>query len=212
MRDASRRPSRLTGSDMRSLLAAVAMSTLATLASAQAVSTDYAAAPAGSYTLDPAHTSVILKVSHLGLSSYTLRLDGVKGGFSYDPAHPEQSKLQIDMDPTSVDAGDPATNRRIASDILEADRFPILRFVSTAVKPGSEDRGQVVGDLTLHGQSHPVTLDVIFNGFGQDPADHVLRMGFSADATVRRSDFGASNGIPMIGDEVSIAIETEFRK
>jgi polyisoprenoid-binding protein YceI len=197
---------------MRSPFLAIALSTLTTLASAQAISTDYAAAPAGTYGLDPAHTSVTLKVSHLGLSSYTLRLDGVKGGFNYDPAHPEQSKLHVEMDPRSVDTGDATFNQKIAGEILEAQRFPDLRFVSTAVKPGPEDRGQVVGDLTLHGQTHPVTLDVIFNGFGEDPSDHTVRMGFSADATVRRSDYGANQAIPTVGDEVSVAIEAEFRK
>jgi polyisoprenoid-binding protein YceI len=193
-------------------LAVLALAGVAGAVSAQSVSTDYMAAPAGAYTLDPAHTSVILKVSHLGLSAYTLRLDGVRGSYSFDPAHPEQSKLQVEMDAASVDTGDPAANHRIASDILDADRFPTLRFVSTAVKPGPEGRGQVVGDLTWHGQTHPVTLDIVFNGFGQDPADHAVRMGYSANAVVRRSDYGVAKSIPMIGDEVSVAIETEFRK
>jgi polyisoprenoid-binding protein YceI len=197
---------------IRTALPVVLLAFAASAVGAQSVSTDYAAAPAGSYTLDPTHTSVTLKVSHLGLSSYTLRLDGVKGGYSFDPAHPEQAKLQVEIDARSVDTGDAAFNQRIAAEILDADRFPAIRFVSTAVKPGREGRGEVVGDLTLHGQTHPVTLDVIFNGFGQDPVDRSTRMGFSADATVRRSDYGANKYVPMAGDEVSVAIETEFRK
>ncbi len=183
----------------------------ATPAAAQAVSTDYAAAPAATYALDPAHTSVTLKVFHLGLSAYTLRLDSVRGSYSFDPAHPESAKLQVEIEAKSVDTGDAAFNSQIAEQVLEASKYPLIRFVSTAVKPGPEGRGQVVGDLTMHGQTHPVTLDVVFNGFGTGP-DHVVRMGFSADATVRRSDFGASRYIPLAGDEVSVAIETEFRK
>ena len=179
---------------------------------AQSVSTDYAAAPAGTYSLDSQHTSVTLKVSHLGLSSFTLRLDGVRGSYSFDPAHPEASKLQVEMDANSVDTGNPTLNREIAGELLETGRYPTLRFVSTAVKPGPEGRGQVVGDLTMHGQTHPVTLDVIFNGFGADPVDHSMRMGFSANAAVRRSDFGANKYSPLVGDEVTVTIETEFRK
>ncbi len=178
---------------------------------AQAVSTDYAAAPAGDYALDPAHTSVTLKVSHLGLSAYTFRMSGVRGGFSFNPAHPETSKVQVEIDAGSVDTEDAAFNRQIAEDVLEASRYPTIRFVSTAVKPGREGRGQVVGDLTLHGQTHPVTLDAVFNGFVASPQEKAVRMGFSADTTVRRSDFGAGKYIPMVGDEVSIAIETEFK-
>ena len=197
----------------RALLAGLAASALALgPALAQGVSTDYQAAPPGVYRLDPAHTSVILKLSHLGLSAYTLRLQGVKGQFSFDPSHPEASRLQVEMDPGSVSTGDPAFDRQIAADVLEAGRYPTISLVSTAVKPGPEGRGQVVGDLTLHGQTHPVTLDVIFNGFGSDPVDHQLRMGFSADAAVRRSDYGVTKYIPMVGDQVSVVIEAEFAK
>ena len=183
-----------------------------TEAAAQAISTDYAAAPAGTYTLDPVHTSVTLKVSHLGLSAYTFRIGGVRGAFSFDPAHPETSKLQVEIDANSVDTGDAAFNRQIADQVLEAAKYPTLRFVSTAVKPGPEGRGQLVGDLTMHGQTHPVTLDVVFNGFGAPPPDKQVRMGFAADTTVRRSDYGAVKYAPMVGDEVSVAIETEFTK
>ena len=181
-------------------------------AAAQAISTDYAAAPAGTYTLDPAHTSVTLKVSHVGLSAYTFRMGGVRGGYSFDPAHPETSKLQVEIDAKAVDTGDAALDRQIAEDVLEASKYPTIRFVSTVVKPGPEGRGEVVGDLTLHGQTHPVTLDVVFNGFGSFPPDKAVRMGFSANATVRRSDYGAGKYTPMVGDEVSVTIETEFQK
>ncbi|WP_174299745.1 YceI family protein [Caulobacter sp. S45] len=180
-------------------------------AAAQAISTDYAAAPAGAYALDPAHTSVILKVSHLGLSSYTFRMSGVRGGFSFDPARPEASKLQVEIDSASVDTGDPAFNHQIAEDVLGASKYPTISFVSNAVKPEREGRGEVVGDLTLHGQTHPVTLDVVFNGFAPSPQEKAVRMGFSADATVRRSEYGAGKYAPMVGDEVSLAIETEFK-
>ena len=70
----------------------------------------------------------------------------------------------------------------------------------------------MVGDLTLHGQTHPVTLDVVFNGFATIPPGRDVRMGFSADANVRRSDYGAGKYAPMVGDQVSVAVETEFKK
>ncbi len=182
------------------------------VADAQSVSTDYVAAPAGTYRLDPAQTSVTLKVSHLGLSAYTLRLQGVKGQFTFDPNHPEASRLQVQMDAGSVSTGDPAFDRQVATEVLDAPRYPELGFVSTAVKPGQGGRGQVVGDLTLHGQTHPVTLDVIFNGFLTDPASHAVRMGFSADAAVRRSDYGVTKLLPLVGDQVGVVIEAEFTR
>jgi polyisoprenoid-binding protein YceI len=181
-------------------------------ARAQSVSTDYAAAPAGTYALDKAHTSVTLKVSHLGLSSYTLRLGGVQGRLTYDPAHPEASRLDVQIDANAVETGDPAFNRQIADQVLDAPHDPVIRFVATAIKIGTEGHGQVVGDLTLHGQTHPVTLDVIFNGFAALPKDHTTRLGFTANATVPRGQFGAVAYEPLVGDEVSVMIETEFVK
>lgn len=173
--------------------------------------TDPAAAPAGAYTLDKAFSSVTMKVNHLGLSYYTLRFDTVDASYGYDPAHPEASKLQVRIDPASIDTGDPAINRQLATDLFEAARYPDIRFVSTAIRPSGEGRGTVVGDLTLHGVTRPVTLDVIFNGAGPG-GDRQSRMGFSATTDIRRSDFGISKYLPAVGDEVSVLIEVEFRK
>ena len=183
----------------------------ACVGSAQTVSTDPSAAAAGPYVLDQAHSSVTMKVSHLGLSYYTLRFDGVSGGYTYDPAHPEATKLDVSIDAGSIDTGDPALNRQIAADIFEAAKYPTIRFVSTAVRSGGEDHGTVVGDLTFHGVTRPVTLDVIYNGAGKG-AKQEERMGFSASTTLRRSDFGVTTALPLVGDEVSVGIETEFAK
>ena len=200
---------------VRTVYAAASVAALALAftahAQAPAVNTDPSAAAAGTYSLDKAHTSVTMKVSHLGLSYYTLRFDTVSGSYAYDPVHPEAARIEVSIDPASVDTGDPAFNRQIASDIFEAAKYPVLRFVSTAVRSGGEDHGTVVGDLTFHGVTRPVTLDVVYNGAGKG-ARQEDRMGFSANTTLRRSDFGVTKALPMVGDEVSVAIETEFSK
>jgi polyisoprenoid-binding protein YceI len=175
------------------------------------ISSDQTLAPAGGYTLDKAHSSVTMKVSHMGLSYYTLRFDGVDGSYTYDPAHPEATKLNVAIDANSIDTGDAAFNRQIASEVFEAAKYPQIRFVSTAVRPGAEGRGTVVGDLTFHGVTKPATLDVIFNGAGAGK-DHQERMGFSATSQIRRADFGANKYAPLVGDNVSVVIEVEFTK
>lgn len=200
------------GARAAGLAAVAAALAFAAPTAAQSVSTDYASAPGGTYALDPAHTSVTLKVSHLGLSAYTFRLGRAQGALAYDPAHPEAARLDVQIDAGSVDTGDPAFNRQIAEQVLDAAHAPTIRFVSTAIKIGPEGRGQVTGELTLHGQTHPVTLDVIFNGFASLPQDHKTRMGFSAAATVPRGAFGAVAYEPLVGDAVSVTIETEFAK
>ena len=175
------------------------------------MSSDPTAVPAGAYTLDKGRSSVTMKVSHLGLSYYTLRFDGVSGSYGYDPAHPEATKLDVSIDPASIDTGDPAFNREIASEFFEAAKYPTLRFVSTGVRSGGEDHGTVAGALTFHGVTKPVTLDVIYNGAGKGQ-NQEQRMGFSASTTLRRSDFGVTKDLPLVGDDVSVSIETEFSR
>ena len=171
---------------------------------------DAATAPAGTYALDKAHSSVTMRVSHAGLSYATLRFDRFDGTLDYDPSHPERSKLQVTLDAASIDAGEETLNRLVANDILEASRYPQIRFAATEIKPTIEGRGQVRGDLSFHGQSRPVDLDVLFNGAARD-AQKVTHLGFSAAATLDRSAFGAGKYRPEAGDEVSIDIEVEFK-
>jgi polyisoprenoid-binding protein YceI len=180
-------------------------------ATAQEVNADPAAAPAGDYKLDKSHTSVTLKLTHLGISYYTMRFDKVQGEYSYDPAHPDATKVEVTIDPASVDTGDAGFNRQIASQVFEADKFPQIHFVSSALRSTSDDRGVLVGDLTFHGVTKTVNLDVIYNGLGRGLL-HEPRMGFSASTVIRRSDFGAAKYEPMVGDNVSVIIETEFSK
>jgi polyisoprenoid-binding protein YceI len=180
-------------------------------ATAQEVNADPAAAPAGEYRLDKSHTSVTMKLTHLGLSYYTLRFDKVQGEYSYDPAHPEATKVEVTIDPASVDTGDAGFNRQIVSQVFEADKYPEIHFVSSALRSTSDGRGVLVGDLTFHGVTKTVNLDVIYNGLGHGML-HEPRMGFSASTVIRRSDFGATKYEPMVGDNVSVLIETEFSK
>jgi polyisoprenoid-binding protein YceI len=181
-------------------------------ASAQDIRTiDSSTAPAGAYSLDPAHSSVTMRVSHFGLSYATLRFNKIQATLNYDPAHPESAKLDVTIDPNSVDAGDEALNRQIASDLFESGKFPEIHFVSTTIKPTIEGRGQVSGELTFHGVTRPVDLDVLFNGAGQD-AQHQTRLGFSANTTIQRSQFGVTKYRPAAGDDVSVDIEVEFKK
>jgi polyisoprenoid-binding protein YceI len=180
-------------------------------ATAQEVNTDPTEAPAGVYKLDKSHTSVTMKLTHLGISYYTLRFDKVQGEYTYDPAHPQATKVDVTIDPTSVDTGDPGFNRQIATQVLEADKFPQIQFVSSALRSTSDDRGVLVGDLTFHGVTKTVSLDVIYNGLGRGLL-HEPRMGFSASTVLKRSDFGVTKYEPMVGDTVSVIIETEFSK
>lgn len=159
----------------------------------------------GEYKLDPHHTSVTAKLAHMGLSHYTLRFDVVSGRFSFDPKHAAASHVEISIDPKSVDTGDQAFDTKIAKKYFEADKYPSIAFNSaTASIVG--DHILVDGVLNFHGVKKPVVLNVTYHGFAQS------RMGFSAEATFKRSEFGVGEWIPLEADEVTILVEAEFVK
>ncbi|MFL5297356.1 MAG: YceI family protein [Phenylobacterium sp.] len=175
---------------------------------------DPAKVPAGQYALDKRHASLVVKIAHMGgFSRYTLRFDALDGGFTYDPANWQATKVTFTVDPKSVDTNDPAFNKQIAG-YFETDKFPAISFASTAVQGGQDGKGQISGDLTLHGVTKPVTLDVTFNGSGHGISPIGTRLGFSGSAQIKRSDFGVDNVIlrQFTSDEVEVLFELEFEK
>ncbi|MBD8880846.1 MULTISPECIES: YceI family protein [Rhodanobacter] len=166
---------------------------------------DPAAATGGSYRLDPHHTSVTAKLAHMDLSRYTLRFDAVSGGFSFDPTRATASNLQISVDPASVDTGDQAFDKRIATRFFENGKYPSITFASSSITI-TGDHFSVDGVLDFHGVKKPVSLSVVYRGFTHG------RMGFSGEATFKRSEFGVGEWVPLEADEVTLLIETEFVK
>jgi polyisoprenoid-binding protein YceI len=169
------------------------------------VSKDPKVVAAGEYKLDPHHTSVTAKLAHMGLSHYTLRFDVVSGRFAFDPNHAAASDVEISIDPKSVDTGDQAFDKKIANKYFEADKYPSIAFNSATVKIAGEHL-LVGGMLDFHGVKKQVTLSVTYHGFAQS------RMGFSGEATFKRSEFGVGEWIPLEDDEVTILVEAEFVK
>lgn len=177
---------------------------------------DPAKVPAGTYVLDKRHASLTLRIAHLGFSHYTLRMDSLDGGFTYDPANWQATKLTFTVDPKSVDTHDPAFDKQIAG-YFEPEKYPAITFVSTAVEgvvQDQETKGTVSGDLSLHGVTRPVTLDVTFDGAGHGVGPLGTRLGFSGSTRIKRSDFGLSNFVlnQFTSDDVDVIFELEFEK
>jgi len=147
----------------------------------------------------------------MGLSFYTMRFDRFDARYDYDPGKPEASQIQVTIDADSLDVGDAAIGKQFARQFLGADRFPQATFTSAGVQQTGPGHGLLPGQLTLNGVTRPVTLDVTFNG--TSPAFLGLgghRMGFSATADVKRSDFGLTSWESLVGDDVRLLIEAEF--
>ncbi len=174
-----------------------------------------APAPSGTYVSDQAHSSVTWKISHFGLSNYTARFTKMTAELTWDANNRAASKVVATIDPASVRTDFPAPevedfDKKIGASADFLANQPI-RFVSTVVKVTGENKGKVTGDLTFRGQTHPVTLDVTFNGsMAEHPMDKAAKIGFSAVAKLKRSEWGLGIYVPMVGDEVTVLIETEL--
>lgn len=180
-------------------------------------------APAGAYFMDLAHSSVNFRLSHMGISHFTARFTEMDGQLAFDPAHPDAQSVTATLDATSLQTNypDPAKldfDSQIEKEFLGANQFPQITFKSTKVEVTGAKTADITGDLTLHGVTKPVTLQANFNG-GYKPNAYDpqgARIGFSAKGSFKRSDFGITSGIPApgttmgVGDEVEVAIETEF--
>ncbi len=171
------------------------------------------------YQLDPAHTHAQFKVRHLMVSNVKGDFDKVTGTVDFDEANPAASKINITVDVTSVSTREPQRDAHLKSaDFFDVEKFPTITFVSTGVVKSGEDSFEVVGDLTIHGVTRTVDLNVesvtpeVKDPFG------LFRRGAEAKTTILRSDFGLKynsvleTGGVAIGDQVHITIDTEFTR
>lgn len=181
-------------------------------------------APAGSYTLDKNHTTVTVRVMHFGLAHYTLRFNAVDGALNFDPANPTHSSVTASVATNSLDTtyqGDRDFDAELQnSEWLDSAGFPMATFRSTGLELTGSRTGRMTGDLTIRGQTHPVTFEVTFNkAYRQHPMGAPFaELGFSARGVVRRSDYGLMVLQPPAGsdagvaDDVEIVIEAEFQQ
>jgi len=169
-----------------------------------------AAAQSVRYEIDPDHTMVLASWSHLGYSHPSANFGGARGAIEYDPQAPEASSVEVTLPLAGLDTFVPALDEHLrGADFFDAAKFPEATFRSTAVRATGEGRLAVTGDLTVRGVTKPVVLDVVLNKAAPHPMGKTPSIGFDATATVKRTDFGMSMGVPMVGDEVSLRITTE---
>jgi polyisoprenoid-binding protein YceI len=175
--------------------------------------------PAGVYVLDKPHTSVTFRVNHLGFSHYTARFAKVDGKLKFNPAAPATMTVEAAIDPQSLTLNAPPAgfhDQLMGKNFFDAAAFKTITFRSTKVALTGKNTAKVTGNLTLHGVTKPVTLDVTYNGGYPANAMDGARIGFSAHGVFKRSAFGMGFGVPAagstmgVGDDVDVTIETEF--
>jgi polyisoprenoid-binding protein YceI len=168
-----------------------------------------------SYAIDPAHSSVHFSVRHLMVSNVRGEFTKLTGTVQFDPEKPESSTVEASIDAASIGTRDAQRDAHLKSaDFLDVEKFPTMTFRSKkiAIESGG---GKVTGDLTIHGVTREITLDV------EGPTEEIKdpwgkqRFGASATAKLNRKDFGLTwnaaleTGGVMIGEEVKITVEVE---
>jgi len=162
------------------------------------------------YIYDPVHTQIEFRVDHLGFSHPSGRFLKFTGGFTFDPASAESSEVHITIDPASVDMGSVDWQRALTgSEFLDVAKYKDITFKSTKILRTGDKTGKMTGDITIHGVTRPITLDVTYNKSGTHPYNKNYLAGFSATASLKRSDFGMTFGLPGIGDVVDISLQVE---
>ena len=207
---------------MKSLIALTTVMLLAYPALAQtpaagapprpSASKDPTSAPAGNYTLDARHASIIARVGHMGGVSFsTFRFDKSSGTLVWNGAKPEASQLSITVDMTSINSPVPNFASELIGDrFLKTGQFPTAKFVSTSVQRTGPTTGKIAGNMTFMGVTKPMTIDATLVGTGTNRQGPVI--GFSGEAHFKRSDFGFSSMVGPIADDIQLVIDVEFDK
>lgn len=174
--------------------------------------------PSGTYSVDLTHASVVWKVSHLGFSTYVGRFNDFSADLNLNPGDFTQSSVAVDIKVDSIDTAYPRPeeedfNKKLSESWFKSATFPSITFVSKNVSQLVDGKAQVIGDLTMLGETKEVELDVTFNKAAvAHPFKKVPVIGFSATTSIDRTHWGLTKFAPNIGAQVEIEIEGEFLK
>ncbi|WP_333682093.1 YceI family protein [Dyella sp.] len=176
---------------------------------------------AGVYHLDKSHASLLLRVSHMGFSTYTTRFSRFDASLTFDPNDIPASKLEATIESASL-AMDAAPKMCLdivkGPQLLDTAKYPQIVFRSEKIRMTGAKTFEIAGTLALHGVTRPLVLTATYNGgYGGMPnMDPHARIGFSAHGAFKRSDFGMGFGVPApgstmgVGDLIDVTIEAEF--
>ncbi len=164
----------------------------------------------GHYVVEPGHTQILFGVNHMGFTTYYGWLSGASGTLDL-ATKAAADKLAITVPTGSVKTtSDKLVGELVGTEWLDATQFPQASFTSTKVVRTGAATADITGDFTLHGVTKPLTLHAHFVGAGINPLDQAYTVGFSATGTFRRSQWGVTKYVPLVGDEVSLTLSGAF--
>jgi polyisoprenoid-binding protein YceI len=170
------------------------------------------------WKIDPAHTSVEFSVRHLMITTVKGRFAEFSGTAKTDAADPAKGDVEITINAASIDTREPQRDAHLRSaDFFETEKYPTITFRSARIENVKGDQFTLLGDLTMHGVTREVALEVTSQGHAKDPWGGE-RAGFTATGKVKRSDFGLTwnqaleTGGVVVGDDVKISLDVELVK
>lgn len=174
---------------------------------------------ADQWTIDPMHTAAHFTIKHMMISTVRGSFGKVTGTVDYDGKNLAKAKVNARIDAMTINTGEEKRDEHLRSkDFFETEKFPDIIFKSTAIKPKGKGKFAMTGELTMHGVTKPVTLDV------EGPSAQIKdkqgnhKVGFSAAGTIKRKDFGITynsvldGGGVALGEEVPITLDIEISK
>lgn len=167
------------------------------------------------WALDTTHSGISFSIRHMVVAKVRGRFGSWTGSVKLDEQDLTRSQLDVQIDASSIDTGNAQRDTHLRSaDFLDVEQFPNLRFQSTRLESAGAERFRVIGNLTIHGVSREVTLDVERGGQGKDPWGN-QRIGFAATTSILRSDFGLTwnqaleTGGLLVADRVDIELDVQ---
>ena len=168
-----------------------------------------------SWQIDLAHSHINFSVRHMMISTVRGTFDSFSGTVEFDPETPAATSVNVSIDAASINTREEKRDEHLRSgDFLDVANFPAITFVSKRVEPAGADSGKLVGDLTIHGVTREVVLDVDYHGQAKSPWG-TTSAGFSASTKIKRDDFGLTWNVALetggwlVGNDIKIEIEVE---
>lgn len=167
----------------------------------------------GNYALESSHARILFATSHMGFSTWYGDFYGATGTLLLDPAKPATAKLDVTIPVASVATHNTVLDGELkGAEWFDAEKFPTIHFTSTKVTVTSPTTARVDGNLTFHGVTKPVTLNANFKASGSNPMSKAFTIGFEVTGKLKRSDFGVTKYVPLVGDDVDLIISAPFEK
>ncbi len=171
------------------------------------------ASPSGAYVLENTHGYVTFSYSHMGFSHPQVGFNTFTVDLNLNADDPAKSTVKVNIDAKSIDSRVADFDAHLNSDKwFNTAAHPAITFESTGVMMTSDTTAKITGNLTVKGTTKPVTLDAKLNKAAVHPMRKVAMLGLDASTTLKRSEFGLGEYVPMVGDDVTITISVELMK